>query len=340
MTDGFSDQTALADEARSALARFGRGRHIVQLASIRENAVFEVRDSDGARAALRLHRTGYHELPAIRSELLWLTHLRRHGLAVPAPIPASDGRLAITTSTGRAVSLLDWVSGPRLLDVTPESGAVEVTGPEARPDLPLRGRLFFQLGAMLARLHNASDRFDPPAGFVRPVWNCDGFLGETPLWGRFWEHPGLTADTRGLLVQARRAVKTELEAFVRDGADFGLIHADPLEDNVIVTDAGPVAIDFDDSGYGFRMYDLAVALYRRNDEPQELERAEPLRDGYRRYRPLPDSHWQRLSLFLLLRSLACLGWIVPRTDIPGRGSRHQRYLQTAIQAAQRYLGTR
>ena len=52
----------------------------------RENAVFEVALPSGP-AALRLHRMGYQDDAAIRSELWWCAALAAQGVNVPASWP-------------------------------------------------------------------------------------------------------------------------------------------------------------------------------------------------------------------------------------------------------------
>ena len=319
---GFQDVSALWAEAREALLGFPKWNRVERLLSVRENAIFEVHGATSRRGVLRLHRAGYQDARSINSEMLWLKYLYSQRFPVPSPILAEGDRLVSTTATGRHATLLGWVSGHHL-------GSSEDTVPI--------GQRYSEIGATLARLHNVTDRFRPPAGFLRPSWDIDGFLGEEPLWGRFWEYSGLNAADTRLMHEVRGAAREDLERFFRSGADFGLIHADPLPDNVLLSESGPVIIDYDDSGYGFRMYDLAVASYRRIDEPGVERLSERLVAGYREHRELPDEHWETLPLFHLLRSLACLGWVEPRQDFPGSRERLHRYLETARVASRRYL---
>jgi len=171
-----------------------------------------------------------------------------------------------------------------------------------------------------------------PPGFVRPAWDVAGFVGKAPLWGRFWEHSELTTRQSALMREAREIVRTNLEEFRIQGADFGLIHADPIPDNILFDRHSAAIIDYDDSGFGFRMYDLAVALYDRSHTQPNHCLADSLCAGYRSCRLLPESHWKRLPLFLLLRSLACLGWIEPRKDLNDGVARSRRYLRAAVRS--------
>ncbi len=326
---GFHDIAATGVEAGSALSRYGERWRVVRLLGHRENAVFEVRSGRGRRAVLRIHRSGYQSESSIRSEVAWVRHLGSRGIAAPVPIAAADGRFVVETRSGAFASMLAWVAGRPI--------GVSAAGP-SRSAAALR-RLWRSVGSELARIHNACDSFDAPPDFRRPAWDVDGFLGEAPVWGRFWEHPALAADEAALMRSVRSAARSDLSAFRNEGADFGLIHADPLCENILLDNGRPAIIDYDDGGFGFRMYDLAVFLFRHGRAAGGAF-GEDVVAGYRQHRALPDSHWRRLRLFLLLRSFACLGWIVPRMDVPGGPARSRNYVASAVNAARRYIAAR
>ena len=119
------------------------------------------------------------------------------------------------------------------------------------------------------------------------------------------------------------------------GGDYGLIHADVLRENLL-DDAGRLwLIDFDDCGFGFRLYDLATALSQSLDEPQLPGLAAALLDGYGESRRLPPQPGQWLTLFVLLRCLASCGWPITRStaDDP----RMRPYATRALRLARLYL---
>jgi Ser/Thr protein kinase RdoA (MazF antagonist) len=136
----------------------------------------------GDRAALRLHRAGYQSPAAIRSELWWCAELARAGLPIPAALPALDGallvrcRMAATPRSSPGWRARPWARRRK---------------PFTRP-LPDVLDLYHALGALLARVHRTTDAMALPEGFTRPRWDLDGLVGETPFWGRFWDHPAAT----------------------------------------------------------------------------------------------------------------------------------------------------
>ena len=290
-----------------------------RLVAQRENRVFRVETPAGPRA-LRLHRPGLRTDAQLRSELDWMAALAAGGIAVPAPCPTPDGALCVT-SGGVIADMVSWIEGrPMGVD-----GALAPLD-----DAPAAYRA---LGREMARLHDISDAWTPPAGFTRPAWDADGLVGPDPLWGRFWENPLLTPAQADLLVRARAAAFDRLAA--RAGRmDEGLIHADLVPENVILTATGPALIDFDDGGWGARAFDLATAANRalRAENPRAL--IDALLAGYIDTRALDLAD---LALFQALRAFTYVGWIVPRLGEPGARGRADRFIALAETMARNLL---
>ena len=297
----------------SAEAAAQWGGTLTRLLRDRENVVYEMAVPQG-RAALRLHRQGYQTAAAIRAELWWCDALARAGLPVPAALPSRDGTLLVTLSNGRHASAIYWLEGEAL----GEAGV-----PFARP-LRQTLDLHQSLGALLARLHKATDVLVLPEGFTRPRWDLDGLVGEAPFWGRFWDHPLADADQRATLTRARDALRERL------AGDQGLIHADVLRENVLVDEGKLSLIDFDDSGFGFRLYDLGTVLSQNLYEPAYPEIRDALMDGY------GTDDRAMVEAFTLARTCASVGWTMPRLgpDDPI----HRSHLARAVMCAGQVLG--
>jgi Ser/Thr protein kinase RdoA (MazF antagonist) len=286
---------------------------IVRLLRDRENHVFELATPQG-RAALRLHRAGYQSAAAIRSELWWCAELARAGLPVPAALPARDGALLVPLSDGRHASVIAWMDGEAL---------GEAARPDARP-LPQVLDLYHALGSLLARVHKTTDSLTLPADFTRPRWDREGLVGDDPLWGRFWDHPAATPDQRATLIRARDALRERLSG------DVGLIHADVLRENVLVNGRSVSLIDFDDSGFGYRLHDLGTALVQTVQHPEHPQLRDALMAGY------GTTDAAMVEAFTLARSLASVGWTMPRLA-PGDPI-HQSHIARALYCAARVLG--
>lgn len=305
------------------LAAWGLAGAPCRLVARRENHVYRVETATGP-AALRLHRPGLRSGAEMASELDWMAALAAGGLSVPAPRPTPEGAFTVAIG-GVTADLLDWIEGaPMGVD-----GALAPLGDPAA--------VYRALGHEMARLHALSDAWAPPAGFARPSWDADGLVGPTPLWGRFWENPLLTPAARDLLARARDAARDRLAARA-DALDTGLIHADLVPENVIVTAPGPTPglamIDFDDGGFGARAFDLATAANRalRADGAEALIGA--LIAGYETLRPVDRGD---LALFQALRAFTYVGWIVPRLGEPGARARAGRFIALAETLARNLL---
>ena len=285
----------------------------------RENTVFRVDTTQGAHA-LRMHRYGYHSPPTILSELQWMAMLASKSFVVPSPALSKAGSFLVTCEDEnrqeRLFSLLSWLPG-------------EAFGKSA---LPLRfvgtERTIFMaaIGHNLARLHRLSDAWAPPADFTRPAWGHMGLLGEVPFWGRFWE-AGFVNDTdRDALLAWHAICQSALSRYDHEAPDSGLIHADLARENILVDGTKVSFIDFDDSGYGYRMFDIATALIKNIYEPDFENLKQALLQGYLEERPLKPHDLQALPLFMLLRSLTYLGWVDARIAEPGMIEKARRFL--------------
>lgn len=297
--------------AAEEAARHWDGR-ILRLIRDRENHVFEMQTPQG-RAALRLHRQGYQSPEAIRSELWWCAELAQAGLPVPAALPTREGDLLVPVADGRHASAIAWMEG-------------EALGEAAKPfDRPLTQvlDLYHALGAVLARVHLVTDGLTLPADFTRPRWDWEGLVGDNPLWGRFWDHPVANPDQRATLIRARDALRERLTG------EIGLIHADVLRENVLVNGHSVSLIDFDDSGFGFRLHDLGTALVQTVQHPEHPQLRDALMAGY------GTTDVQMVEAFILARTLASVGWTMPR--LAPQDPIHRSHLARAVFCASRLL---
>lgn len=319
----------LARRACEALGHWPFPPQTPVLLKYRENAVFRVTLTDGRFAALRLHRPGYHGLAALHSELDWMTALHADGIDVPNALSLPDGKLVAELPANETFPLqyadvVSWMDGAPLGE----------TGKPLDWSPPEKIALFHSLGATMAAMHDSADRFRPAASFFRPAWNIDGLLGENPLWGRFWDCSCLSEGESRRLSSLRDRLTMILRDTPASDLDYGLIHADLIRENVLVTDGQVSFIDFDDCGYGFRMFDIATALLKNRNEPDYAEIEAALIAGYRERRLLTDQALATLPIFLTLRSLTYIGWLSERTDVPDTPARLKRYLADSFMMAE------
>ena len=300
-----------------ALRLWGLQSYAAPLVAARENLVYRVEAPHPL--ALRLHRRGLRSLAQLLSELDWMAALAQRGLSVPRPQPALDGALCHEVD-GQIVDVLGWLEGVPMC-----------IGGHLNP-LVDGVPAYRSLGQAMALLHRYSDDWSPPAAFDRPVWDAQGLLGDAPLWGRFWENPLLSAAQTSLLRRARTHALAQLLAL--QGADYGLIHADLVQENVLIGTGGPHLIDFDDGGYGYRLFDMATVLnfILREPDPAPLQAA--FVQGYLATRAIDLTH---LPLFQAIRAFSYVGWIIPRLSEPGAQARQRRFVTLACKMAEDLL---
>jgi Ser/Thr protein kinase RdoA (MazF antagonist) len=301
---------------RAALTRYGVSEARLTLLRHEHNTTFRV-DSAAAAYLLRINRPGVYTPAVVESELTWLVALERDtDLGVPEPVAARDGSLLVVARADgvpepRSCVLLRWLDG-RFVD---------------RRLAPAHLR---RIGVLAARLQEHAASWTPPSGFRRP--RVDTLTGAAKAasaassaraaMGR--EHPSLEDGERAIelvetlvsradaatVARALDVVRGTTSELERDGDAFGLLHGDLHYENVLFKDSAARAIDFDDCGWGFFLYDLAVALREVEDRPEYDRLQDALLEGYAGVRPLPEGHARHLAALNVLRRLQILMWIL------------------------------
>jgi Ser/Thr protein kinase RdoA (MazF antagonist) len=266
------------------------------LINVSENWTFRVDDpATGRRAALRLHRPGYHDAAEIESELTWLEALRADAVVETPPVlPTRAGAQVLSVSIEdlagpRNVVLFDWVDG---------------AAPTAE-DVPS----FERLGAVSARMHRHAQRWVRPASFTRFSWDYACTLGANGHWGRWQDGLGMTPDALAQLTRLDDTIRRRLARYGQGSDRFGLTHADLRIANLLVDGDRTIVIDFDDCGLAWFMYDWATAVSFMEDHPQVPELQAAWVDGYRSVAPLSAADEAELATFVMLRRMMLLTWI-------------------------------
>jgi Ser/Thr protein kinase RdoA (MazF antagonist) len=313
--------------ARSALAGHGLTDDArLTLLNVSENATYAVDDPVAGRSVLRVHRPGYHSVAAVRSELAWIEALRAERvLAVPAVLRAPDGNRVVVgrhpDGEARHTVRFAWVDG------------VEPGGDRLVDD-------FAELGAVTARLHGHARRWVRPAGFTRFRWDYSTMVGEDGHWGRWQDGLAVGRGEREVLGRLAEALRLRLADF-GDGPDrFGLVHADLRLANLLVDPdraRSVTVIDFDDSGFGWFMYDLGAALSFIEHDPAVPELVDAWVRGYRTVAPLTAAEVAELPTFVMLRRLLLVAWIGSHRDTDLARSMGAEFTATSCDLAEAYL---
>ena len=323
--------------ARTALRKFGIGSAHLQLVGISENVTFRADDDRSGQAyVLRLHRPDYHTAAELDSERVWLAALRDFGISVPTPVGAPDGRYFVPVEVDgrevRQVGLNVWAPGEivgELLTahdrITDAAGLPEIAAP------------FRQLGGLMAAMHNQAAGWTPPSSFRRHRLDLDGLLGDAPFWGPFWENPVLDGRERELLITARDHCRERLRRYGEPRRTFSMIHADLHLANLLTCDGQLSVIDFDDAGFGWHQYDIAVAMFHSRDTADFRAARQAFLHSYRAVRPISDDDLALVPMFELIRGMAILGWRAARPEVPWPDGQLEMFRKGVVSGCERLL---
>ena len=280
------------------------------LLKLRENAVFSVLDrATEEKYVVRVHRAGYHTDAELRSEWQWISSLGEYGVLTPVLRYSSSNRMFEIVSAAevpepRQVDIVEWIDGEQL-------GSLE-DGVVGNVDEILER--FETLGGIMAKMHNHVENWSEPEGFTRHAWDVDGLTGEEPFWGRFWELLALSGRQKDTLLKVRDKLRADLTSMGTSPATYGMIHADLLFENVLADKDGLRVIDFDDSGYGWYLFDLVTTLFFLQGSEHFTPAKDAVIAGYRKHRPLTDEHLAWLPVMFMARATTYLGWMHTRAE--------------------------
>jgi Ser/Thr protein kinase RdoA (MazF antagonist) len=234
------------------------------------------------RFALKVYRTNWRTREDIGWEIAILRHMDARGVEVAMPVPRRDRELitdVLAPEGPRSAVLFHWAKGH----------APKYTNAQhAR-----------QYGQLLGKLHTAGD--DAPASTLRPPMDME-YLLETPLArirSRLADLPTVTPKLAALEERVRaRARQAE-----RQLRDWGFCHGDVWTNNARIDGDRLVLFDFDFSGSGWQVFDLAC--YRWDAHRKGLEPAawKPFIEGYLQIRPAAADSLKFIGLFMILKSL-------------------------------------
>ena len=326
--------------ARAALDAYGLSDARLTFLEQAGNTLFLVNEPDpvptgkpdlykAGQYVLRVHQPGYQTPDAIELELTWLSAMcREAGLPVPEPIPTLEGkwlaRMSVPGVPGeRLCSLQRWIKG-------------RFTNRAAPHHYQAQGRL-------MARLHEFAAGWPVPAGFTKRKYDWEGLfqddLGEgisaREAWGL------LPTEYVATYERVAARVKPVMEDLGKGSEVYGLIHADLGQDaNVLFWRGEARAIDFDDSGFGYYLYDLSLALEHCQEDEALPDFRDALLEGYTRVRPIPENQLAHLDLFLAAYYVYLSLWAVTAIQrYPKHKDELLRRIERAFRLVQRYAAS-
>lgn len=253
-----------------------RSIHFIQLS---EHVTFRIESSDGEKFLLRIHPESKTREETL-SELEWLATLKHKGIVVSEAVLNRRGVFVTdaATSDGQLyyATLLKWIEGEHL-----DKRALTVES-------------IRKMGALMAQLHEASSDFCPHKGFTRPSWGRESFQ-------RDWEHLQMhyrhfiSDEAFNLYTTAADKVENHLEMLEPTESNYGMIHADLHNGNVVFRDDEPYAIDFGRCGFGYHLYDMAQSIMGLLPHQREI-----FIEGYEQIRKMDENSIPILESFFIM----------------------------------------
>jgi len=272
------------DILAEVLQRFDINPDAVTLLDGFESYIYEFRRPDG-EFILRIGHSLRRTPELIAGEVDWINYLAKGGAAVSKAILSKDGNL---------VEAIDDGQGGQFL-------ATAFVKAQGVPSWEVEWTSAFvgHYGQVMGRMHALTKDYVPanPA-WRRPEWDSPGNL-DLEDWLPSSEAAALTKF---------QALMPHFETLPKDRDSYGLIHQDAHGANFYVHEGQITLFDFDDSVYGWFIYDIAMvlfyaAMWREDMAAFTREFMGDFLQGYGRENRLA-SHWLlEIPNFLKLREI-------------------------------------
>lgn len=328
MANNFENPELFLEVARTAAKRYPFERSEAKLLAFSENATYLIYDPQTGESlcVLRVGRPGYHTLEEYQSEIDWLRQINDYTpLKVANPLAASDGSYIQMVEADGAVyycMATEFLSGATLENDN---------SPEAAP------AHFRTLGETTAYLHRQTEIWNGTKDIKRAHWDYENMIGEEGLWGNWRDYPELTSEQEAKIAQCCAIIKRRLERYGKNDQNYGVIHADLRDTNIIVEGGQIKVIDFDDFGFGWHLHDLAGALTFIEEREDVPDLVNAWLDGYRKVLPFTDTDFSEIDTFILQRRIQMLAWMGSHQDSTPVQGYMDGYMDGTMELVDRYL---
>jgi Ser/Thr protein kinase RdoA (MazF antagonist) len=290
------------------------------------NTIFRIDDAQGQKFALRLNVNSRRTLENVRAELAWLESLNcETDLHVPVVVPTREGNLLQTLENENAPrtllsALFEWIPGPNIGE-------------------NLTDAVVEELGLVTAKLHAHALSFKLPEGCELPsaqnvLYDMPHFLFET-------DHEHLPDSRLELFRRALEVTqKVSDTAWVRQIPR--VIHTDLHQWNLKRYRNQLSVFDFDDTGIGQPVQDLAISLYYLRGEKNSEGFRAALERGYSKIALWPAANEYELEALMAARGLLLANDVISnlnpefRAIIPGflerTENRMRNFLENGVYA--------
>lgn len=242
-----------------ALINFGIQDKIIEFIRHNENLTLKI----NGEYLLRIHKSAdtfqainqYMDIniKQIRyAEITFLEFLRKNGMNVQIPVQNNDNTYVVEVSDGIYATMLQWISG----DIIKKE---EVTAD-----------LCFEIGQMVARMHNAAFGFSD-----KNILQYDSNL--CMRLKTCFSHEIIRSNIQEKHRLLLNATCERLSERLKDTHEFITVHSDLSLSNILITQSGLVPIDFSLFGFAHPMMDIGCLFGCING----VENRTAIASGYR-----------------------------------------------------------
>ena len=263
------------------------------------NLLYRVTTAQDECFMLRLAYPGWRTLTDLQSEALWVNALSRDTtVPVPEILPTRSGELVLDIAVPYVpdrwyMTLMRWLPGRLLGHYLTEEN-------------------LSRMGQLFAQLHFHGKTWDPPKNFTQRRFEHWLSRGEPDLISGQGVSPGnlsvtLSPPQQNWNMRMIEHVEAAYQALDRD--DLRVIHCDLWHDNIKVQRGVLYPFDFEDTVWGYRPHDIAMAMLDLL-ETVGVERYPALLGAFQRgYESLLTWPAARIEPFQIGRMLWMINWV-------------------------------
>ena len=274
--------------AEKALTQYALAVDRSALVGTDTNLIYRVWAKSGEQFALRVATPGWRTLHDLQSEAMWLAALTRDtDICVPEVVLDSEGTAVVTVTDPHIpqphhATLMRWLPGGLL-------------------GKRLTKANLYKMGELFAKMHQHGANWQPPADFTTRKFDQFMSRGERDV---MFDEAHMAAYTPPNLAVIRTIrAKVEAEYAQLDPADLRVIHCDLWHDNIKVHGGELCPFDFEDTIWGYRLHDIAMAMLDLWEETAVAEYPRLLaafRQGYETHLDWPQGDMTVLQLGRIL----------------------------------------
>lgn len=297
----------MREVAMAALANYHLRAKKIELLNHYHNTSFRVLiqaspHNKPVNYVLRIHRPEYQTIDSIKSELNWLHRLHALGIEVPEPKTTKQGSEIVTAQVGgilpRTCVLFHWIEGIKRYS-------------------SLNHERMRRLGTLVGLVHQHASEISDLEKFTRPTWDWHYLSGQFFPGINLNKYPAyFHARSKTILRKSAVKIQNILRDIGKSERTFGLIHADLSYQNTLFKREKIALIDFDNCGWGYYLYDLAVILANVRYHPNYDALESGLIIGYSFKRQLPAEYPIILTGLMAANIYSHTMWLALNIDNP------------------------